>query len=395
MFSSKWLFLGYFNIMDKIAYICFWCFFDSDLKTKGLYQKVAMLSWFVSKHLERPKKKKETAATCQQRGPGKSARWAWNGFSTGTHGTLLSNVCAAFDLELKNKTTGVWKNQQKKTLIFGDGVGGDPSPSVINQEYFNKPINPEKTQHLQIHFNHQPYHWYLNKRRESMSLPVLQLPRPQSISKAPTTGCASWFTKDLPSERLFWCITKLSSGQLGRLSSFLGRVEFYLLQFLAESLCVDCWPHFGQSTLSRTKRIRLSPSTVARRIFPTIAGCCHGSLIFPEWNLWLSPSAECDVLKLHITDSALGASLAVVSTVLARKSFPAQLFNLATLMFWPMVFPANSKTLGLRIRSSWTSLANLRSCFFVSWEQSHPSNVSKKTINYLERSPAELWNSSS
>ena len=39
MFSSKWLFLGYFNIMDKIAYIFFWCFFDSDLKTKGLYQK--------------------------------------------------------------------------------------------------------------------------------------------------------------------------------------------------------------------------------------------------------------------------------------------------------------------------------------------------------------------
>ena len=59
-------------------------------------------------------------------------------------------------------------------------------------------------------------------------------------------------------------------------------------------------------------------------------------------------SAECDVLKLHITDSALGASLAVVSTVLARKSFPAQLFNLATLMFWPMVFPANSKILGQR-----------------------------------------------
>lgn len=113
--------------------------FDSDLKTKGLYQKVAMFFGFFRNTLRDQKKKRETAATCQQRGPGKSARWAWNGFSTGTHGTLLSNICAAFDLELKNKTTAVWKNQQKKTLIFGDGVGTfrDPLPSVINQEYFN------------------------------------------------------------------------------------------------------------------------------------------------------------------------------------------------------------------------------------------------------------------
>lgn len=228
-----------------------------------------------------------------------------------------------------------------------------------------------------------------------MSLPTLQLPRPQSISKAPTTGCASWFTKDFDVNvffgisqnflqvnwvgcLLFWKSWILSIAISGRIS---------MRRLLTTFRTIYPFNNQNNQTL---------PQYSCKTDFP------NDSRLLP-WKSYFSGMKSMAfsfrrVWRFETPHHRLSPGCLSRSGI---NSVGAQEFSSTTLQpryshVLTHGFPRKFKNSGAkRIRSSWTSLANLRSCFFVSWEQSHPSNVSKKTINYLERSPAELWNSSS
>ncbi len=136
------------------------CFFDNDSKKKCVYQKIIYNSFpFVSKQSETPweTRKKKKHATCQQRGPGKSARWAsrfsseqlkepmlgtsWNPSSKSKS---VTSVRGLIWKELKNNTSGVWND--KNTVLIWWGV----FPSVRSISTFNQPFRLASTSAVRV-----------------------------------------------------------------------------------------------------------------------------------------------------------------------------------------------------------------------------------------------------